>query len=903
MPSCLSDHELELFCAGSLEEDVAARFMEHLDLCRDCAARCAAHDSPREKLLQQIRGLDGLPSAFHVPVAAGSTHSRSGQAVFVKSGSGPVIGAQIGPYRLESALGEGGFGVVFLADQEHPVRRKVALKLLKTGMESAQIIARFEAERQALALMDHPGVAKVFDAGTTDQGQSYFVMEFVAGTPITTYAGTRRLTLRQRLELFSLICEVVQHAHQKGIIHRDIKPSNVLVVEHDGRPSPKVIDFGIAKAIGQKLTDQTIQTLAGHFLGTPEYMSPEQADESGRGCDTRTDVYSLGVILYELLAGALPFESQRLRSAGCVEMIRVIREEDPPRPSVRRRVLSEADAPGGSDDGAGFGVLADALAGDLDWITMKALEKEPARRYQSAAELAADIGRYLNNEVVLASPPGRTYRMRKFVRRHRTAVVAAVGIAATLLGGVVTSTVFAFRADHERGIAQENADTARREARKAQSMNQFLEDLFAQANRAEQKGNPDVTVRAAMDRAADQLAAGTAEYEPEVEAAIRRMIGDIYYELGFYDQAEAQLRAALSLQRQCFARAHRDTALSLHGLARTMHAKGDADSAKTAYREAIQMWRALGLSDRREHAASLSMLGRLHLELGELPSAQENYQSAIALLRTLYPSGHRELASCLVGLGLALKTGGDLGRAEGLYQEALDMQRRVLGEEHVECAATLCNLAALESQRGDYTNAESHYEQGIAICRKLLGDAHQTTITALTGFASTQRQQGKTAHAEAIYREVLSQYRHSDYEDHPFIVGPLNGLALCLLERGEYAEAESLFREALEIFRTKLPGRAIAMSNTLYGLGRTCTALGQYQEAETLLLEAAEVLKAASSTYFKNRQRVLEALVALYRRWETAEPNVGHGARGEKWQNDLNGILSSFESTTTATAR
>ncbi len=340
-------------------------------------------------------------------------------------------GGQIGPYRLLEKIGEGGMGEVWAAEQRVPVRRRVALKVIKRGMDTKQVIARFEAERQALAMMNHPAVAKIFDAGETPRGRPFFAMEYVEGVPITEHCDRQRLTLRERLELFVQVCAGVQHAHQKAIIHRDLKPSNVLVAIQDGMPVPKIIDFGVAKATAQRLTERTVYTELGVLIGTPEYMSPEQAEMTGESVDTRTDVYSLGVILYELLVGALPFDPKELRKAGFDEIRRKIREEEPSKPSTKVNTLdSERSNESLRRRRTDHSTLIRQLRGDLDWIAMKALEKNRSRRYGSPSELAADLERYLTNEPVVARPPSAGYRARKFARRHRV----VVGVAVLLVG-------------------------------------------------------------------------------------------------------------------------------------------------------------------------------------------------------------------------------------------------------------------------------------------------------------------------------------------------------------------------------------------------------------------------------------------------------------------------------------
>ncbi len=377
---------------------------------------------------------------------------------------GGLPGGRIGPYKLLEKIGEGGMGVVYLADQERPLRRRVALKLVKLGMDTKQVLARFESERQALAIMNHPNIAKVHDAGSTDQGRPYFVMEYVKGIPITDYCDRRRLTNRERLELFIPVCQAIHHAHQKGIIHRDVKPSNVLVAVEDGKPVPKVIDFGVAKATSQRLTERTLYTQQGVLIGTPEYMSPEQAGTTALDVDTRTDIYSLGVLLYELLVGSLPFDPKTLRDAGLLEMMRIIREEDPPKPTTRFSSLGDTASEVAKRRHTDVRSLARHLRGELEWITMRAMDKDPARRYASASELSADIGRHLRDEPVLASPPGLAYRLGKLARRHVGFVAAGSLVLVILIAGLITSTALYLRAERARANAEMEAERNRLEA-------------------------------------------------------------------------------------------------------------------------------------------------------------------------------------------------------------------------------------------------------------------------------------------------------------------------------------------------------------------------------------------------------------------------------------------------------
>src|SRR5580658_2242976 len=520
-------------------------------------------------------------------------------------------GALIGPYHLLQKIGEGGMGEVWLAEQKEPVRRRVAIKLIKAGMDTREVVARFQSERQALALMDHPSIAKVFDAGSTPQGAPYFVMEYVAGSPITAYCDNHRLSTRDRLELFMHVCEGVQHAHQKAIIHRDLKPSNILVTAVDGHPAPKIIDFGVAKALTQKLTADTMFTRVGAMIGTPEYMSPEQALSSGEDIDTRTHVYSLGMIFYELLAGVHPID---LRKVAFEEFLRRLREDDPPKLSTKFR----AQDPATSTDLARKRhteppALVKQMRGDLDSIALKALEKDRARRYGSPSDFALDIARYLNNEPVLAVPASVAYRASKFARRYRVALATACAFALLVIAAAVISVRQSIRANKEAAVAQ--------------AVNDCLQnDMLAQASAANQSGptakpDPDLKVRTALDRAAQRIT-GKFGQQPEVEAAIPDTIGRTYTNLGLFPEARNQLERALELHCRGAGAEKPETLKTMSELGQVEDLQGKYPEAEALLSKTVAIQRRVLGSANPDTLFSMNNLAYVYYRQGKYPQAE-----------------------------------------------------------------------------------------------------------------------------------------------------------------------------------------------------------------------------------------------------------------------------------------
>ena len=510
-------------------------------------------------------------------------------------------GSLIGPYKLLQQIGEGGFGVVYRAEQEMPVHRIVALKIIKPGMDTAQVIARFESERQALAIMDHPNIAKVYDAGATDSGLPYFVMELVNGVPITEFCDIKQATLEARLKLFVDVCHAIQHAHQKGIIHRDIKPSNVMVSLHDGLPVVKVIDFGVAKATSQDLTARTVFTELGQIVGTPVYMSPEQAGMSSLGIDTRSDIYSLGVLLYELLTGTTPLESKRLREAGYAEMQRMICEEESQRPSTRLSSLGDSASIQAGNRGLEVRRLVQLLGGDLDWVVMKALDKDRNRRYETASELALDLLRHLRDEPVLACPPSSIYQMRKFMRRNKGPMLGASLLLLAILAGLIGTTLGWIESRRQRDASAVSALSEKRAkesalAREAESkaILEFVEQkVFAAARPQGQDGGlgRDDTMRQAMESAQAQLESSLPD-QPIIEAKLRNTIGSSFWFLGDAKSAESQFVRAIEIFTAKCGSEHPDTLASMNGLALSLVDLGRHAEARNLNEQTLEIRKA-----------------------------------------------------------------------------------------------------------------------------------------------------------------------------------------------------------------------------------------------------------------------------------------------------------------------
>lgn len=751
-----------------------------------------------------------------------------------ESASRRVTRGDIGPYRILETLGAGGFGEVFLAEQVRPVRRRVALKIVKPGMDSREIITRFEAERQALALMDHPNIARVFDSGTTEDGRPYFVMEWVAGAAIHSYCAQHKLDLHRRLDLFRQVCMAVQHAHQKGIIHRDLKPSNILVTQIDGKAAPKVIDFGIAKALGSQLVDQTLITCQGHVVGTPAYMSPEQAGLPGAAVDTRSDIYALGVILYELLTDRLPYAvTGELRA-------------------VMERIINEAPARPASAN--------ERIDADAETIVLKCLAKEPGRRYQSAGELARDIDHYLAGEPIEARRDSGWYVLRKMLRKHRVPVAAAAIVSATV---GVSAVALLFMYTRQGKLLAD----VRRERDQGMQMLAFLEATLASSDpldaMVKSRTRGTVTLRSVVDAANEKLESEL-RVEPEVEATLRYTLGSTYWGLGAYREAEKQLRQALAIRQQRHSSPHSGIATAQATLGKILMTISNYPEAEELLSEAIRALRIVPGDHRKPLCEAMVNYAWVQIDSSDFSDVEPMLEEAIQLARDVYGPNSLPAARALLTRGFFHNRQNQFSEAEKVFREILVSLTNSYGPEHLDVATVLGALGNNLRNVQRLDEAESALKRALDIYVKTLGSDHPLVAHFQDEIGLVKLDKQEFAEAEQYFRKALDHFRRTlDPEnlEHAFLDC---NLGLALLAQGKAAEAAGLFQEALRIREAKLEPTNGYIGSARVLLGAALAAQGEFSRAEELMINGYGQMERDSSQRPVTRHRAIQLIVKMY---------------------------------------
>ena len=704
--------------------------------------------------------------------------------------AGQRLGTWVGQYKLVSFLGEGGMAYVYLAEQEYPIQRKVALKLIKPGMDSTHAVARFEAERQALAVLDHPNIAHIYDAGATGSGQLYFAMEYIEGLAITEHCDHYQLTIEERLRLFLQICHAVHHAHQKGIIHRDIKPSNILVSYQNDQTVPKIIDFGVAKAISQPLTERTLFTEQGQLFGTPEYMSPEQADMANEDIDTRSDIYSLGVLLYVLLTGALPFDSETLREGGVEHIRQVIRETDPKTPSTRLSSLDEEAKQVAQSRRIEVAALAKCLHKELEWIPLKAMRKERSERYRSASELADDVDNYLTGAPLIAGPPGTMYKLRKFIRRNRAMVTGIAAILAILMAGIIVSMVLVF------GQARARAE--------AQAVSDFLKHSVLESLDPYKVEGRQITVRSILDAASKDLE-GKFQRTPMVEAEIRHTIGFAYWSLGLYEQHVLHCERAVDI---CRAQLGDENATTL-------------------------LW--------------VKELGWGYYNQSQFEEAEKLFSEAVEGMRRVLGEEHEYIPHALSSLGCVYIMQGRFNEAEELLLKADEIVQRELGKEpgpkeYWDLVNLIHILGWDYTAEGRYNEAERWFNKGLEISRRKLSELNWHALWLMHYHGELYLDMGRYKEAEELLLETLARRSRGLGREHPDTLQTMSVLGQLYHRQGRYKEAESLLLETLETARESVGDDYLCTLGTMYRLAELYLALERVDEAEPFLLKVSDIL-------------------------------------------------------------
>jgi serine/threonine protein kinase len=757
---------------------------------------------------------------------------------------------EIRSYRLLRELGEGGCGIAYLAEQLEPIKRQVAVKVIKPGMDTRAVVTRFEAERQLLALMDHPNVAKVFDAGSTATGRPYFVMELVRGISITEYGDLLQLSIVERLQLFMQVCQAIQHAHHKGVMHRDIKPSNVLVTMHDRQPLVKVIDFGIAKATQGPLSERTAHTALEQFIGTPAYISPEQTELTQRNVDTRSDIYSLGVLLYELLTGCTPLDTHELMQSSAEELRRRVREEEPPTPSTRLKQIQRS---------------AKEVRGDLDWIAMRCLEKDPQRRYQTVNDLWLDIRRHLRHEPVEARAPSVPYVLARFARRNR-AMVAAVVVAALLVSALVVNTsIQAQRVAAERERALE-------ESRRTEKVAEFMLETLAKAEPFgyAETGQPESAAEL-LERAGRWLQQG-GKQNPELRARLLESVGRAYRRRGQDSQAIGFLQEALKLRRELSGGpADGATVQVMIELSICLRNVADYNAADRLLAEGAAILQRLGQEHSLINARLLGNRGRLETSLGRPGPALEYLEQALALAQELERPGGLEVPAILIAKANALTWQDNLQQAEDSARASLDIYDTHFAKMHPDRIYALSCLGEVLRLRHKLSEASTMLSEAIAAERTLYGEDSVVLVKDLDTMTWIAQEQGRLDDAEALARQALELQIKVQGLQHVWTGFLRNVLATILIERGKFAEAEAQLQASLAVYARGLPPGHPYVGSSDHYLGEVMLATNRPKQAEAFFRAAIEITRRAQEPQWRTARSASGLGEALFRQGRAAE--------------------------------
>jgi eukaryotic-like serine/threonine-protein kinase len=749
-------------------------------------------------------------------------------------------GERIGPYRVVRSLGRGGMGEVFLAERaDDQFTQQVAIKLVRRGLLSRQIQSRLRLERQILATLDHPNIARLFDGGTTSDGTPYIVMEYVDGAPIDTYCDTHALPIRERLKLFKTVCSAVHRAHQNLIVHRDLKPSNILVTLAG---VPKLLDFGIAKVLDERQSMHTLAvTHADYRVMTPDHASPEQI--RGELITTASDIYVLGVLLYELLCGYKPFA---LKGNRLAELERAICEDQAANPSIAiHAAISGKESSIGQiarDRSVTPAKLRRELHGDLDNIVSMAMRKEPERRYSSVEQLAADVDRFLDGLPIIARADSRMYRARKFVRRHAVVVVLSGAFVALLVGSTISTLIQSQRIKIERDVAQAERAAAQSQRERAEAVSIFLTDAFKLADPSKARGN-QITAKEILDQGAARITRELRS-QPELQATLLDTIGGVYLSLDQPAEAQPLIEKGLSLRRNLFGANNLDVARSLQSLSRVREKKGDYPGAQALAQQALTTNRTLTNAQSLETAGSLCQIGNIKLQKGELGDAEASFGQCLAIRIARLGRNDESVTPPLDSLARIAQARQDFGAAERLYREALDIDRQTREEDHPQYIRHLHNLATVVHARGDLAAAEPLYRRSIELFVRVLGLKHGETIDAMSNMGTLLLEQGKMDEAQKVFEQTLALNRETRGKAHAYVGYDLVKLGRLELKKGNLPQAELRIKEALDIYQqAKLPPGHGFIATAWTWLGRTYIEAGKSREAEAALQQAVDSWK------------------------------------------------------------